>query len=130
MFNRNNLPNVPNPFGQRGASPAGQQPGPMPPRGPPSYNSTSGSHHGPPPQQYGAPPSQQGRAAPGSKQFGIAKVPDETWVIQNVAAANPGDFKGESYVMIDNMFVITTRYVSYLLRFSLFPWVSIDNESS
>ncbi len=48
----------------------------------------------------------------GMRQFGIAKVPDETWVIQNVVAANPADFKDESYVLLDQRFVVTTRYLS------------------
>ncbi|KAJ6256296.1 hypothetical protein Dda_8794 [Drechslerella dactyloides] len=43
------------------------------------------------------------------KEFGITKVPDETWVLQNVMAVNPDDFSKENYVILDERCVVTVR---------------------
>ncbi|KAK6527812.1 transport between ER and Golgi ATPase protein [Orbilia ellipsospora] len=43
------------------------------------------------------------------QDFGITKVPDETWVLSNVMAVNPGDFPEETYVILDERCVITVR---------------------
>jgi len=113
MFGRNNLPSVPNPFGARGQSPAYQNtpPPPTPPRQQAPYDPRStGQYNAPRPSHTYDPPQQsRGGPAPGSRPFGIAKVPDETWVIQNVVATNPNDFKAETYLIIDNRFVVTAR---------------------
>ncbi|KAF3166831.1 transport between ER and Golgi ATPase protein [Orbilia oligospora] len=53
-------------------------------------------------------PQQQSRG--GSVQdFGITKVPDETWVLQNVMAVSPDDFREETYVILDERCVVTVR---------------------
>ncbi|EGX45839.1 hypothetical protein AOL_s00117g44 [Orbilia oligospora ATCC 24927] len=53
-------------------------------------------------------PQQQSRGG-GAQEFGITKVPDETWVLQNVMAVSPDDFREESYVILDERCVVTVR---------------------
>ncbi|EPS35459.1 hypothetical protein H072_11139 [Dactylellina haptotyla CBS 200.50] len=44
-----------------------------------------------------------------AQEFGITKVPDETWVLSNVMAVSPEDFREETYVILDEKCVITVR---------------------
>ncbi len=107
MFNRNNFPNTPNLFGNRN-----------PQQTPHGYDgSPRGDHRSSDPrqQQQRGPPMQQ----PG-RPFGIAKVPDQTWVFQNLVAANPGDFRDETYVIIDGKFVVTARSILGFLSLHTF----------
>ncbi|EWC46118.1 vesicular-fusion protein sec18 [Drechslerella stenobrocha 248] len=50
-----------------------------------------------------------GRGSNSAKEFGITKVPDESWVLQNVMAVCPDDFSKENYVIIDERCVVTVR---------------------
>ncbi|KAK6518577.1 transport between ER and Golgi ATPase protein [Arthrobotrys conoides] len=56
-------------------------------------------------------PPQQSRGGGSSsvQEFGITKVPDATWVLQNVMAVSPDDFREETYVILDERCVVTVR---------------------
>ncbi|KAK6503678.1 transport between ER and Golgi ATPase protein [Arthrobotrys musiformis] len=117
-----------NPFSKSGGGGAGggaggyQQPPRAPPSGggnfsrPSNYGqqtygggggaSMYGGSGGYQPQQPSAP---SGRGGGGSQEFGITKVPDETWVLQNVMAVSPDDFREETYVILDERCVVTVR---------------------
>ncbi|KAK6342529.1 transport between ER and Golgi ATPase protein [Orbilia javanica] len=58
-----------------------------------------------PPQQ----PMSSGRGGSGAQEFGITKLPDETWVLQNIMAVSPDDFRDETYVILDERCVVTVR---------------------
>lgn len=54
-------------------------------------------------------PMSSGRGGSSSQEFGITKVPDETWVLQNIMAVSPEDFREETYVILDERCVVTVR---------------------
>ncbi|KAK6515727.1 transport between ER and Golgi ATPase protein [Arthrobotrys megalospora] len=54
-------------------------------------------------------PQGYGSSAPPTQDFGITKVPDETWVLQNIMAVSPEDFRDETYVILDERCVVTVR---------------------
>ncbi|KAK6355439.1 transport between ER and Golgi ATPase protein [Orbilia brochopaga] len=90
MFNRNSQG-----FGKPGQSHFGS--------GQQTYGGGGGGGHG-----HGSFSAPSGRNH-SVKEFGITKVPDETWVLQNVMAVNPDDFSKENYVIIDERCVVTVR---------------------
>ncbi|KAK6331507.1 transport between ER and Golgi ATPase protein [Orbilia blumenaviensis] len=53
--------------------------------------------------------SGRGGGSSSSQEFGITKVPDETWVLQNVMAVSPDDFREETYAILDERCVVTVR---------------------
>ncbi|KAF3931361.1 hypothetical protein ABW20_dc0100980 [Dactylellina cionopaga] len=55
----------------------------------------------------GYPAQVSGRGS--TQEFGITKVPDETWVLQNIMAVCPDDFREESYAILDERCVVTVR---------------------
>ncbi|KAF3935115.1 hypothetical protein ABW19_dt0209807 [Dactylella cylindrospora] len=146
MFNRDNLPNLPNPFargspqppGPGGYQPASQRPPPQQqdPYGSryggsggggaaaPAYGSQyggagggsqygGGQSYGAQSGGYGGPAGGRGyqtqMSGRGTQDFGITKVPDETWVLSNVMAVSPEDFKEETYAILDERCVVTVR---------------------
>src|SRR4051812_9550494 len=122
MFNRDNLPNIPNPFNRNSPQPTAQGYGQTPPRtqqDPYSRGSGYGAaqQYGGGQQGYGSAGGRGGyqaqastRGAAQTQQFGITKVPDETWVLQNVMAVSPEDFREETYAILDERCVVTVRY--------------------
>ncbi|MCJ1364317.1 transport between ER and Golgi ATPase protein [Acarospora aff. strigata] len=139
MFNRNNLPSVPNPFGARqdsGARPSprdgyGHPNQPPPPPRQPSYETRMGGGYeerrgyGGPKEYEGAQRPPVGRQAPGARMSGSgaagrtwhlrpAKSPDNTYTFGNLVAVSPLDIPpsrdgSDLYLLINDTFVFTAR---------------------
>ncbi|KAF3312512.1 transport between ER and Golgi ATPase protein [Orbilia oligospora] len=121
-----------NPFSKTGGTGGGGSGYQQPPRGAPPQSGGGGGGNFSRPSNYGQQtyggaggasmygggggggyqqpqqPQQQSRGG-SAQEFGITKVPDETWVLQNVMAVSPDDFREESYVILDERCVVTVR---------------------
>ncbi|GAB7351580.1 hypothetical protein MBLNU459_g2202t1 [Dothideomycetes sp. NU459] len=114
MFNRNNIPSIPNPFG-------GQQPSPGR-RGevPAIHRENDGrfrpSAGAPPPPAYGDSHSKTGGMRPGGRAMQLRpyQLKDMNYIFGNISAVSPQDFSpnpdgSDIYLLINNAFVVSAR---------------------
>ncbi|BCR93666.1 AAA family ATPase SEC18 [Aspergillus luchuensis] len=122
MFNRNNYPSVPNPFGSRPSRGDGYT---NPPQGQSPYPSRSGASpagYGAPPQYTGRPPQMPPRNPVGEKPVSSgrswtlrpAKSPDNTYTFGNLVAVSAQEFPPsrdghDLLLLINGLYVFSAR---------------------
>lgn len=52
-------------------------------------------------------------------QMQVANSPNNSYALANVVAVNPGDFPNNSYIVVDNLFVFTTRHAPEMAPHSI-----------
>ncbi|PWY80297.1 vesicular-fusion protein sec18 [Aspergillus sclerotioniger CBS 115572] len=122
MFNRNNYPSVPNPFGSRPSRGDGYS---TPSQGQPPYPPRSGASpggYGTPPQSMGRPPQMPPRNPVGEKPVSSgrawtlrpAKSPDNVYTFGNLVAVSTQDFPPsrdghDLLLLINDLYVFSAR---------------------